>query len=982
MEEGFRTPPEYTNLGMKPHVSLFNSILSAESPRISAYLKGEDNNLYSKDKNYRSDYPLTKNKIQHLPTGHILVWKVFYPGSQLISIEQTKDAFKQKTWNVQDPGLILPEYLVEFEYSYEEKGYVDNTVTFETKANKNKEVNKVFTATIEAQKILQNTYLNPQINEGVKGTGFHISAEDLDRWDMGWMKKVFLDYLKSWHVSELIENNFKFPDEESKSSRTAIENSLPPEIPNRPKFETITQSLIKSWTRETNFEYIKYLNLFNNDIRTMEKLSSLTNLVTLILSFNLIKQIEGIENLVNLKKLDLNHNFISKIEGISNLKELNILNLANNWISDIQDLEQIADDAIPLNELSLKCNPLAANESYRTIVLQSIPYLKKLDGILLSEKDREDDTETVMTKEIIYSAINSSASPPEIGSETQNFGVEKSENFTPNSDSPKDIEFIMNPEVLIINHLKIKRIQNLEGFTNLRRLTLIDNLITKIEGIESWRLLEELSLEKNKISKIEGIGHLQYLKKLDLGSNSIKTIENLERLENLTQLSLEDNEIEALTGLTFLLNLLELYIGNNWFTNMKQVVELKKLPKLIILDISGNEMWGQPNYRIYIIFHLKKKLKVLDGMSIEASEIQQANEMFSGRLTDEILETRWATQYFNDLKELDISSCKLRDFEDMFDESKFPNLRELNLSHNNLITLKGFGYLPKLKILTVSANKLETLISSPNEDGYPKGLLGLTGLEVLDISYNNITDLYGLNFAPMKDLKILNASNNNITKLEHIDHLKDLREVDLSNNRIRQFESNSFNPLHQIAWLRIEDNGLKTLNHIDKLERLQFLFLHGNRISDFWDVEKLENWPKLMELSLSGNPIFKKPMYRASIIKRLPGLLILDTREITSEERERIESVMSQDSKMPPMIHFSQFPTAKVPVKLNAVNFDGVFNSIKVFQDQPSPGVKGYNHNTTGSSRGNRAGNNGDMTNLIHVSSINTEYKMNNSKHK
>lgn len=135
----------------------------------------------------------------------------------------------------------------------------------------------------------------------------------------------------------------------------------------------------------------------------------------------------------------------------------------------------------------------------------------------------------------------------------------------------------------------------------------------------------------------------------------------------------------------------------------------------------------------------------------------------------------------------------------MFDETKFPNLRELNLSDNNLITLKGFGYLPKLKILTVSSNKLETLISSPNDDGYPKGLLGLTGLEVLDISFNSIADLYGLNFAPLKELKILNVSHNNITKLEHIDHLSDLREIDLSNNRIRQFEQSSFSSNQQIA---------------------------------------------------------------------------------------------------------------------------------------------------------------------------------------
>ena len=47
------------------------------------------------------------------------------------------------------------------------------------------------------------------------------------------------------------------------------------------------------------------------------------------------------------------------------------------------------------------------------------------------------------------------------------------------------------------------------------------------------------------------------------------------------------------------------------------------------------------------------------------------------------------------MKELDISSWKLRDFDDMFDEGKFPNLKKLNLSNNIFITLKRFSYLPK-----------------------------------------------------------------------------------------------------------------------------------------------------------------------------------------------------------------------------------------------------------------------------------------------
>lgn len=40
----------------------------------------------------------------------------------------------------------------------------------------------------------------------------------------------------------------------------------------------------------------------------------------------------------------------------------------------------------------------------------------------------------------------------------------------------------------------------------------------------------------------------------------------------------------------------------------------------------------------------------------------------------------------------------------------------------------------------------------------------------------------------MKDLKILNASNNDIVKVDFLEKLKALRELDLSKNRIRQID--------------------------------------------------------------------------------------------------------------------------------------------------------------------------------------------------
>ena len=242
-------------------------------------------------------------------------------------------------------------------------------------------------------------------------------------------------------------------------------------------------------------------------------------------------------------------------------------------------------------------------------------------------------------------------------------------------------------------------------------------------------------------------------------------------MENLTQLSLEDNQIQKLSGFEDLQTLMELYLGNNLIDEIKEIINLKELQRLIILDISGNNLIREENYRIYCIFHLRR-LRVLDGLSIENSECVEAKETFAGRLTNEILESRLSGFTLANVKELDLTGCKLRDFDKMFDRDFCPNLRELNLSHNFFASLRGFGYLPQLRILKIKQNRLESLFCKLNEDGYPRGLFGLHGLEVLDVSYNSLHDLYGIQLAPMKDLKILHASNNEITKVDFLEKLK------------------------------------------------------------------------------------------------------------------------------------------------------------------------------------------------------------------
>jgi Leucine-rich repeat (LRR) protein len=221
-------------------------------------------------------------------------------------------------------------------------------------------------------------------------------------------------------------------------------------------------------------------------------------------------------------------------------------------------------------------------------------------------------------------------------------------------------------------------------------------------------LLEELLMEENRISKIENLSTLVHLKKIDLGKNKIQRIEGLDALSSLVQLSLEDNEIETLSGVSKVSTLLELYLGNNKVSDMREVLQLRTLPKLIILDLSGNEVCARGEYRLYSIFHLKK-LKVLDGLGVESSEQAAANDMYSGRLTEEFVVEKLGHKFFDHVSELDLSSNKIRDTANCITGESFGNLRVLNLDNNMISDLSGLTGLSVLAVLRLNHNRIESL---------------------------------------------------------------------------------------------------------------------------------------------------------------------------------------------------------------------------------------------------------------------------------
>ncbi|XP_041351605.1 LOW QUALITY PROTEIN: toll-like receptor 4 [Gigantopelta aegis] len=142
------------------------------------------------------------------------------------------------------------------------------------------------------------------------------------------------------------------------------------------------------------------------------------------------------------------------------------------------------------------------------------------------------------------------------------------------------------------------------------------------------------------------------------------------------------------------------------------------------------------------------------------------------------------------------------------------NLEILDLSFNMATDVSPFFFkgFPLLKKLYISLNFLGSVMHLKN-----KSLIfdGLTSLEVLDLSKNDIHYLPEDLFHDLVSLKTLNLSHNEIY-LDiplRIGHLKNLQMLDLSNNHVRWFSSTLVKDLDTLA----ESNNITinlTLNPI------------------------------------------------------------------------------------------------------------------------------------------------------------------------
>ena len=122
----------------------------------------------------------------------------------------------------------------------------------------------------------------------------------------------------------------------------------------------------------------------------------LPNLKILSLARNRIKKIDGLQAVAgSLEQLWLSYNECREVEGAMCCSKLRVLYMAHNNIKDWGEIEKLRNIST-LEDILLVGNPIYSDETIadaqaaRLRVIQCIPHIQKIDGVLVTPLEVEE----------------------------------------------------------------------------------------------------------------------------------------------------------------------------------------------------------------------------------------------------------------------------------------------------------------------------------------------------------------------------------------------------------------------------------------------------------------------------------------------------------------------------------------------------------------------------------------------------------------
>lgn len=166
------------------------------------------------------------------------------------------------------------------------------------------------------------------------------------------------------------------------------------------------------------------------------------------------------------------------------------------------------------------------------------------------------------------------------------------------------------------------------------------------------------------------------------------------------------------------------------------------------------------------------------------------------------------------------------------------SLQVLDLSYNELTDIILLNHLQNLQELNLSGNQLKGI----------HGFEYFKKLKQLSLSKNRFSEVRGLEH--LSGLQTLDLSENQLTEISGLEHLPGLQTLDLSGNQIREVPKSVY--LLGLRSLDLSMNQLKSLDGIRKMTSLEFLSISYNQIADLQEILTIYS---LFFLSVIGNKI-------------------------------------------------------------------------------------------------------------------------------
>ncbi|KAG7321127.1 hypothetical protein KOW79_015542 [Hemibagrus wyckioides] len=282
----------------------------------------------------------------------------------------------------------------------------------------------------------------------------------------------------------------------------------------------------------------------------------------------------------------------------------------------------------------------------------------------------------------------------------------------------------------------------------------------------------------------------------------------------------------------------------------------------------------------------------------ECKSLEQRTIKCSGNtLNGQILLALHCVDRPSDLCSVDISEKKLESVT-LEGLEEFDNVAYINAS-DNFLTLEAFSRFPALRELELLLNGLSTV--EVNAVDFPR-------LEVLDLSYNNLSSNSILAIGLLPRLKVLHLTGNNLHTLP-----LDMAGPNTPHGDLAPMSSELFQTLEV---LMLDDNKLSScvFRGLSNLKRLQHLNLEGNAISEvpypqptpmlqvpgnqqkqlnietdmespqLEDVEDFSPpFPELRYLNLASNKIFEEEALLAVALLPLLSELVIHSNPLTTQ---------------------------------------------------------------------------------------------------